>query len=73
MTKVALSTHLSKTRALIKNTTLFKGRQPPTLESMLFVAENFNEGLKDNIDWGEGYYTGGRDRYYVYYAKKVPF
>ena len=40
---------------------------------MLFVAENFNEGLKDNIDWGEGYYTGGRDRYYVYYAKKVPF
>ena len=29
---------------------------------MLFVAENFNEGLKDNIDWGEGYYTGGRDR-----------
>ena len=40
---------------------------------MLFVAENFNEGLKDNIDWGEGYYTGGRDRYYVYYEKKVPF
>lgn len=40
---------------------------------MLFVVENFNEGLKDNIDWGEGYYTGVRDRYYVYYAKKVPF
>ena len=34
----------------------------PTLQSMLFVAENFNEG-------GE-YYTGGRDIYCVYYAKK---
>ena len=46
---------------------LFKHHKSPTSESMLFVVKERIEGLKYNIDLGEGWgYTGGGDRYVHY-------
>ena len=53
---------------------LFKRRNPPTPESMLFEVKERLEGLKYNIDFGgRGWgYTGQGDRY-VHNAKRGNF